>query len=70
MAYSHKSNKSGETYYLHSKTVTLRGGRQQTIYFFARDVRDGSLDAVPAGYMVMENSRTGLPMLKRATPAA
>ncbi len=66
MAYSHKSQKSGETYYLHSRVVTLRGGRQQTIYFFARDVRDGSLDAVPDGYMVMENSRTGLPMLKRA----
>ncbi len=65
MAYSHKSNKSGETYYLHSKTVTLRGGRQQTIYFFARDVRDGALDAVPDGYLVVENSRTGLPMLKR-----
>lgn len=65
MAYSHKSQKSGETYYLHSKEVTLRGGRKQVIYFFARDVRDGSLDAVPAGYMVVENSRTGLPMLKR-----
>lgn len=66
MAYSHKSAKSGETYYLHNKVVTLRGGRQQTIYFFARDVRDGSLDAVPDGYMVVENSRTGLPMLKRS----
>lgn len=66
MAYSHTSQKSGETYYLHSKTVTLRGGRQQTIYFFARDVRDGALDEVPAGYMVVENSRTGLPMLKRS----
>lgn len=66
MAYSHKSQKSGETYYLHSKTVTLRGGRQQTIYFFAREVRDGALDEVPAGYMVVENSRTGLPMLKRS----
>jgi hypothetical protein len=69
MAYSHKSNKSGETYYLHSKTVTLRGGRQQTIYFFARDEREGSLNEVPAGYMVMENSRTGLPMLKREVKA-
>lgn len=65
MAYSVKSKKTGETYYLHSRVVTLRGGRQQTIYFFARDVRDGSLDAVPSGYVVVENSRTGLPMLKR-----
>lgn len=65
MAFSHMSKKSGKTYYLHSKDVTLRGGRQQTIYFFAQDVRPGALDAVPAGYMVMENSRTGLPMLKK-----
>lgn len=69
MAHSVKSNKTGETYYLHSRVVTLRGGRQQTIYFFARDVRDGALDAVPDGYTVMENSRTGLPMLKRANKA-
>lgn len=66
MAYSTVSKKTGETYYLHSRTVTLRGGRQQTIYFFARDVRDGALDDLPSGYEVMENSRTGLPMLKKA----
>lgn len=65
MAYSVASKKSGKTYYLHSKDVTLRGGRQQTIYFFAQDVRDGSLDEVPAGYVVVENERTGLPMLKK-----
>ena len=65
MAYSHVSKKSGKTYYLHHKDVTLRGGRQQTIYFFAQDVRDGSLDEVPSGYVVMENPRTGLPMLKK-----
>ncbi len=65
MAYSVESKKSGKTYYLHSKDVTLRGGRQQTIYYFATDVREGALDAVPAGYEVMENSRTGLPMLRR-----
>lgn len=66
MAFSTVSNKSGKTYYLHNRKVTLRGGREQTIYFFAQDVRDGSLDEVPAGYEVMENSRTGLPMLRKA----
>lgn len=66
MAFSKVSNKSGKTYYLHSKEVTLRGGRQQVIYFFAQDVRDGSLDEIPAGYEVMENERTGLPMLRKA----
>jgi len=65
VAYSVKSKKSGETYYLHRKEVSLRGGRQQTIYFFARDVRDGALDSLPEGFQVMENKRTGLPMLKK-----
>lgn len=65
MAYSVESKKSGKTYYLHSKEVTLRGGRKQVIYFFATDVRPGSLDSVPSGYVVMENPRTGLPMLRK-----
>lgn len=64
MAYSY-TNKKDVTYYLHSKDVTLRGGRKQTIYFFAREVRDGSLDEVPAGYKVMETERTGMPVLKK-----
>lgn len=65
MAFSTVSKKSGKTYYLHSKDVMLRGGRKQTIYFFAQDVRPGALDKVPSGYVVMENPRTGLPMLKK-----
>lgn len=65
MAYSVQSKKTGETYYLHSKDVTLRGGRQQTIYYFARTEKEGAMDELPEGYVVMENSRTGLPMLKK-----
>lgn len=65
MAYAH-TNSKGQTYFLHSKNVTLRGGRKQMIFFFARDERPGALDAVPEGYMVLENKKTGLPMLKRA----
>jgi hypothetical protein len=65
MAFSY-TNKKGVKYFLHSKDVTLRGGRQQTIYYFARDVRDGALDAVPAGYKVVETERTGMPVLKKA----
>ncbi len=64
MAYAHKNSK-GQTYFLHTKDVTLRGGRKQTIYYFAREEKDGSLEEVPAGYMVVENKRTGLPLLKR-----
>ncbi len=65
MAYSFTNSKD-RTYYLHRKDTTLKNGRTQTIYFFAKDVRDeGSLDAVPDGYVVSE-SRNGLPVLKRA----
>ena len=65
MAYSVVSKKTSKTYYLHSKDVTLKGGRQQTIYFFAGEIKDGALDALPTGYVVIENERTGLPMLKK-----
>lgn len=66
VAYSVQSKKTGQTYYLHMRNVTLRGGRNQTIYFFARAEGEGALDELPTGMMVMENDRTGLPMLKKA----
>jgi len=64
MAYSY-TNSKGATYYLHYKDVTLRGGRNQRIYFFAREVRNNALDEVPAGYKVVETKRTGMPVLKK-----
>jgi len=64
MGYSHKNSK-GKTYYLHSKDVTLRGGRQQTIYYFAGDERSNACD-LPAGKKVVESERTGLPLVKKA----
>ena len=64
-AYSY-TNSKGQTYYLHSKDVTLKNGREQTIYFFARDVREeGALEEVPAGYEVVETKRTGMPVLRK-----
>lgn len=65
MAFQH-TNSKGQTYNLHMRDVTLKGGRLQRIYFFARDVRDGAVDALPAGYMVVENAKTGLPVLKKS----
>ncbi|MBN1549332.1 hypothetical protein JW872_01590 [Candidatus Babeliales bacterium] len=65
MAYSVKSKKSGKMYYLHSKLVKLAGGRKQTIYYFAGKAGSNAIDALPAGYEVMENKRTGLPMLRK-----
>lgn len=64
MAYTY-TNSKGDTYHLHKKDVTLRGGRQQTIYYFARDERDGAIDEVPFGYEVVETKRTGMPVLKK-----
>ena len=66
MAYSVKSKKSGKTYFLHSKKVTLRGGREQTFFYFAGASGVGAIDALPKGYQVVENARTGLPLLKKA----
>ncbi|MDH4197457.1 MAG: hypothetical protein OEW05_08635 [Candidatus Aminicenantes bacterium] len=65
MAYEFKNSK-GVSYFLHSKQVSLKGGRMQTIFFFARDVRPGALDSVPAGYTVIETTKTGMPILKKA----
>lgn len=65
MAFAH-TNSKGQQYFLHQKDVTLKGGRVQRIYFFARDVRPAdATDAMPAGYVVVENARTGLPILKK-----
>ncbi len=64
MAFSHVNSK-GQTYYLHQRDVTLKGGRQQRIYFFAREEKEGVIDAMPEGYEVVENTRTGLPILKK-----
>jgi hypothetical protein len=65
MAFSATSKKSGRTFYLHSKEVTLRGGRQQRIYYFAGEVKPGAIDSLPDGYTLGENSKTGLPILKK-----
>ena len=67
VAFSVVSQKSGKTYYLHSRDVILRGGREQTIYFFAQTEKEGVMDELPAGYEVSENPRTGLPLLKKAS---
>lgn len=65
MAYSQKNSK-GTNYFLHSKQVTLRGGRPQTIYYFAKaEKKPDSIDAIPNGYEVSENKRTGLLFLRK-----
>ncbi len=63
-AYSY-TNSKGSTYYLHARETTLKNGKKQTIFFFAKEVKEGALDSVPAGYQVSE-SKNGLPVLKKA----
>ncbi len=64
MAYSHR-NSRGNTYYLHSKEVTLKGGRKQRIYYFGKEIKQGAINELPEGYKVKESSRTGLPILAK-----
>jgi len=62
-AYSHK-NKKGVAYFLHSRETTLKNGNKQTIYFFAKEEKEGALASVPAGYEVAETAN-GLLVLKK-----
>ena len=39
-------------------------GKERVLYFFSKEIKDGSLDAVPSGYTVVE-MKTGLPVLKK-----
>ncbi len=64
MAYSF-TNSKGVMYYLHASTRQLASGKEQKLFYFSKEVKAGaSLDAVPAGYQVVE-SKTGLPVLKK-----
>jgi hypothetical protein len=67
MAYAH-TNSKGQQYFLHMKDVQLKGGRIQRIHFFAKvpnNPKGTPEDVLPAGYIVIENARTGLPVLKK-----
>ena len=73
MAFTH-TNERGTLYHCNCKDVTLKStGNVQTIYFFAKEELTVSkkgnpvtcLDALPDGKMVKENSRTGLPFVKK-----
>lgn len=64
MGYSH-TNSKGVKYYLNSKAVVLRGGKEQTIYYFSKDDRKDTATDLPKGMSVNENPRNGFLTVKR-----
>jgi len=62
--YSVKSNKTGQDYFLHATTTETKSG-SRTLYYFAKEVKEGkSLDKLPEGYEPSE-SPNGLIVLKK-----
>ena len=55
-------NKKKEKFWLHAKQ---RGNR--TLYYFSKDPRN-ALNALPRGFEVFENEKSGLPMLRKKEP--
>ena len=65
MAYSY-TNSKGNTYFLHTKKSLTSTGKERTLFYFSKELREGeALDAVPAGYTVAE-MKTGMLVLKKA----
>jgi hypothetical protein len=64
MAFAFKNSK-GQTYFLHKNVVKRASGKDTTLFYFSREEKKGAaLDAVPAGYKVVE-MKTGMPVLKK-----
>lgn len=61
--YKH-TNSKGVTYFLNTKMVTLRGGKEQRIYYFSKDERPEGCD-LPDNMSVNENPRNGFLTVKR-----
>ena len=67
MAYKH-TNSKGTTYYLHKTEVTLRGGKPQTIYFFAKvenNAKGTPVEKLPEGREVYESPRNGFLVVRK-----
>lgn len=58
MGYSHINSK-GNKYFLHSQV--MKNGK--TLYFFSKK-EEKAID-LPQGYKIIENPKTGLPLLKK-----
>jgi len=59
----HKNSK-GVTYYLNCKNVKF-GGKMRDLYYFSKAKRPETYcENLPDGYTIIENKKTGLPLLK------
>jgi hypothetical protein len=67
MAYGF-TNSKGTTYYLHGKKSVTSTGKERTLFYFSKEVKEGAMDTVPDGYDVVE-MKTGLPVLKKQVAA-
>ena len=65
MPYTH-TNSRGQTYVPHRRVVNPGTSSERTLHYFSRETRPEAIDELPAGYVVVESPRTGLPLLKRA----
>lgn len=65
--YSH-TNSKGVEYHLNTKKVVLRGGKEQSIYYFTKDVRE-TATPLSAGFEVNENPRNGFLTIRRIKTA-
>ncbi len=63
MAFTNKNSKV-VTYHRNSKKVKLRGGKDQTFYYFSKDSRPEAC-YLPAGFQLNENPRNGFLTVKR-----
>jgi hypothetical protein len=69
MAYSH-TNSKGTTYYLHTKKSMTSTGKERTLFYFSKELRENeALNEVPAGYEVAE-MKTGMLVLKKVAEKA
>lgn len=61
-----QTNSKGKVYFLHHR-IQLVGDRKTPIslYYFGSEPKEGGCASIPDGYEVMENSKTGLPILRK-----
>ncbi len=66
MPYSYK-NAKGQTYYLNQRGPAGKTGKGK-LFFFSKNQSNETVDNLPEGYTIIENAKTGLPILKRKEP--